>query len=101
MFTLVYADTGTVVNAIFAKIVNPVIVFLFIVAFVYFLYGIVVFIKNSNNTEERDKGKRHIGWGLIGLMIMFGSYTIIQIIVNTFDFESPQNGPDYRNIDKR
>lgn len=101
MFTTAFADTGTVVNAIFGKIVTPVINFLFIVAFLYFLWGIIVFIKNSNNETERAKGKKHIMWGLVGFVVMFGAYTIMQVIINTLDLDSPPGGPDYRNVEKR
>lgn len=100
MFNIAYADTGAVVNAVFDKIVNPVIVFLFIVAFLYFIYGIVLFIKDSNNQEKRDQGKKHMVWGIVGLLVMFSCYTIMQIIVNTLDLDSPPSGPDYRNIDR-
>lgn len=101
MFSVVYADTGAVVNAIFGKIVTPIINFLFIAAFVYFVWGIVIFLKNADNDTERTKGKKRIVWGLAGFMVMFGAYTIMQIIVNTLDLDSPPNGPDYRTIDQR
>lgn len=100
MFTIAYADTGTVVNAIFAKILDPIIAFMFIAAFLVFVWGIVIFIKNSNNETEREKGKKHMIWGIVGLVVMFSCYTILQIIVNTLDLESPPNGPNYRTIDK-
>lgn len=100
MFTLALADTGAVVNAIFAKLVTPFVNFLFILAFLYFIFGIVVFIKNANKKDEREKGKKHFMWGLIGFLIMFGCFTIMQIIVNTLDLESPPGGPDYRTIDQ-
>jgi len=100
MFNIAYAETGSVVNAIFAKVVDPVINFLFILAFLYFIYGIVVFIQNANNEEARAKGKQHMVWGIVGLLIMFSAFTIMQIIVNTLDLESPPNGPNYRQIDQ-
>jgi hypothetical protein len=102
MFTVAYAaETGEIVNAVFTKIVDPVIIFGFVVAFFYFMWGIVAFIRNSDNSEKRDIGKRHMVWGIVGLLIMFSCFTILQIIVNTLDLESPPNGPDYRTIDQR
>lgn len=100
MFNVALADTGTVVNAVFDKILNPFINALFVLAFLYFVYGIVMFIKNANKQDARDKGKKHFMWGMIGFLVMFGCYTIMQIIVNTLDLESPPGGPDYRNIDQ-
>lgn len=61
-------------------VVNPVIVILFAVAFLYFLWGVFLFIKNSDNDTGRTTGKRHITWGLVGLIIMVGAAAIVQVI---------------------
>lgn len=98
---IAYADTAGVANAVFEKIVHPVINFLFVAAFVYFIFGIVVFIQGANNKDKREVGKRHMGFGLLGLLVMFGCYTILQLIVNTLKLESPPGGPDYNTIDQR
>ncbi len=102
MFTIAYAaETGEIVNAVFTKIVDPVVIFGFVVAFFYFMWGIVAFIRSADNPAKRDIGKKHIGWGLVGLLVMFSCYTILQLIVNTLDLKSPPNGPDYRTINQR
>jgi uncharacterized membrane protein YidH (DUF202 family) len=75
-------------------IINPLILLLFALAVVYFLYGVFEFISNQENEEKKTKGKSHMIWGIIGITIMMGVFTIIQIILNTLNIEgiSPEQG---------
>ncbi len=41
-------------------------------------------IKNADNMTERDKGKRVMLYGGLGLLIMFGAQGIVEIIKGTF-----------------
>lgn len=65
-------------------ILNPLIQFAFVVAFVIFIWGLAEFIRGANNPEARKKGQDHMLWGTVGLVIMVGVYGIILILVNTF-----------------
>jgi uncharacterized membrane protein YidH (DUF202 family) len=75
-------------------IINPLIILLFALAVVYFLYGVFEFISNQENEEKRSKGKSHMIWGIIGITIMMGVFTIIHIILNTLNIEgvNPEQG---------
>ena len=86
MFSSVaYAKTfEEVVFSINKTVLNPLIQFAFIVAFVFFIWGVMQFIRNANNPEGRKKGQDHMVWGVIGLVIMLGVYGIINILINTF-----------------
>jgi hypothetical protein len=55
-------------------------------AVVYFLWGVVGFIKNADNTEKREEGYKHMIWGIIGLFIMISANGIINIIRSTIGF---------------
>ncbi|PIZ86728.1 hypothetical protein COX93_03415 [Candidatus Nomurabacteria bacterium CG_4_10_14_0_2_um_filter_30_12] len=95
LFTNVaYASVDSIVEKINKLIINPIIVFLFALAVVYFLYGIFQFIANQDNEEAKTKGKNHIIWGTIGIVIMIGVFTILGIIMRTFNIEGidPQMG---------
>lgn len=65
-------------------IVNPLIRLLFAVALVVFLWGVFEYIKDSDSSDGREKGKKHIIWGIIGLLIMVSAYSIINIALETF-----------------
>lgn len=49
-------------------------------AFVYFLYGVVKFIYNINNPEEKKLGRNHMLYGLIGLFIIFSVGGILSVL---------------------
>ena len=86
MFPLVaHATTlDELLSKVSAKIINPAIEFAFIIALVVFLFGVLEFIRGANNEEKRKKGREHIMWGIVGFLIMFGVWGIINILVNTF-----------------
>ena len=73
-------------------ILNPIIGLLFALAFMYFLWGVFVFIKNSDNETDKETGRQHMIWGLVGMVIMVGSYAIISIITGTFGVDNPFPG---------
>jgi succinate dehydrogenase/fumarate reductase cytochrome b subunit len=65
------------------QIINPLIVFLFALALVYFLYGMTEFLWNGGNDEKKTIGKSHMLWGVVGLTIMVGVWAILNVILNT------------------
>ena len=64
-------------------IVDPIIYFLFALALVYFLYGVLELIRNADSDEARQTGRQHILWGVIGMFIMVSFYGIMHVICNT------------------
>lgn len=78
-------DVDSLISKISSSILNPAIVLMAGFALVVFLYGVVEFISGSDNEKMRDQGKKHIMWGLIGLVVMFGALGIINIIQSFID----------------
>lgn len=66
------------------QIINPIILLLAAVAFVVFLWGVFVFIAHAGEETKRAEGKSAIIWGLVGLVIIFGAYGIINLAMGTF-----------------
>ncbi len=71
-----------------AMIINPLIAFLFALAILYFLYGMVKFMTSQENEEAKTTGKQHMIWGIIGMTIMMGVYVILNIVLRTFGLPS-------------
>lgn len=67
------------------QIVNPIILLLAATAFVVFLWGVFVFIAHAGEEAKREEGKKAILWGLVGLVIIFGAYGIINLALGTFN----------------
>ncbi len=73
-------------------ILNPLIGLLFVVALIVFFWGLVQFIGNAGSEDARQKGKRNIMWGIIGMFIMISVFGIIKIILGTFGIDSGTGG---------
>lgn len=76
---------------VIVEIINPIILLLSAGAFVVFLWGVFVFIKNAGDEGSRAEGKQAILWGLMGLVIIFGAYGIINVALGTFGQPDIQN----------
>lgn len=70
------------IDKIFRLAITPFLKFLFALAAIIFIFGVVEFILNADNEDKRAQGKKHIVWGIIGLFIMFSVWGIIEIIMN-------------------
>ena len=71
-----------IIKNINTYIVNPLIFLFLAVAMVIFLWGVVSFFQNIDNSEERAQGIRHMIWGMVGLVIMISFQGIIGLIKN-------------------
>lgn len=94
-------DVGEkLINTVLDKIINPLVFFLFVAALIYFLWGVFMYLKDGDKQDARITGSRHILWGLVGLVIMMSVYGIIQLVVNTFNFQAPSRTVDLKSIGK-
>lgn len=82
-----YASVDSAIRSINKAIVNPLIVLMFAIATIYFLIGVFEFIKDSANADAREKGKQHIIWGLIGMLVMVTVFFIMRLILGTLGIE--------------
>lgn len=72
-----------VIVVILDKIVNPIIVVMFVLALIVFLWGIFNFLSSDEGGEGRTKGKASMVWGIVGFFIMVSVYGILAFIKNT------------------
>ena len=97
-----YAQTSTTsaitvfVGKVDRRIVNPLIIFMFAAALAYFLFGVVEFLINSGTAGEKNDGKQHMLWGVIGMFIMFSVFGILKLIENTLGIDVSGNPILYR-----
>ena len=67
------------------QIINPIILLLSAGAFIVFLWGVFEFVVHAGDAKNREDGRKAILWGLVGLVIIFGAYGIINVVLGTFD----------------
>ena len=90
------ADIVTLMGSINRVIINPLIVFLFALAIVYFVYGLVRYLLTPENEEIRTRSKSHMLWGIFGMFIMIAVFGIMNILLKTVGEENIKiNNGDY------
>jgi len=72
-------------NRVSGAILNPLILILFSVAFIYFAWGVVKLI--NADAGKKEEGKNAVIWGLVGMFIMFSTYGIIKLLLDTFGID--------------
>ena len=79
----------SILNGVNRYILNPIIVLFFVIALVVFFWGIFEMIGNAASEDVRERGKKNMLWGLVGMFIMMSVYGIIHILLNTFGIPTP------------
>jgi uncharacterized membrane protein YidH (DUF202 family) len=97
IFPVAEASVLTLMKSVDRVIINPIIFFLFAVAMVYFLYGLVQYLMSPDNEEINQTSKQHMLWGIVGLFIMVAVFGIMNLILNTVGEHKIQiqNNGDY------
>ena len=98
---IAWAATGTlsvktVIYRIDYYILNPLIQLGFIVALIVFVWGVIEYLrqKSQGSISVFDKTRGggaadHIGWGLLGLLIMVSAFGIMTLIKNVIGSTIP------------
>ena len=70
-------------------ILNPLITLAFAVAFLIFFWGIFQFVNSETSEKARVAGKRKIVYGLVGMLVMFSAYGLLNLVLTTFGIPKP------------
>lgn len=64
-------------------VLNPLIIFAFVLALLYFLWGMIDFLRNRQiSAEKSNEGKSHMLYGVIGMTIMASAFAIMSTLAN-------------------
>ncbi|MEX0935106.1 MAG: hypothetical protein WDZ70_02175 [Candidatus Paceibacterota bacterium] len=72
-----------IIDNLFTVIIQPLILLLFAVAVVLFLFGVLKTLVKGGSSEARETGRKHITWGIVGMVIMVSAWAIVRILENT------------------
>ncbi len=78
--TTIQAGADSLAQKMVVNILNPIIELLGVLAIVYFLFGVLQYIINSDNEDGLERAKKYMMWGLIGLFIMVSAWGFIALI---------------------
>ena len=86
------AEVKDLIRRFVDALIDPLVIGLFALAFLLFMWGLLVFmlsVSNNDTGEGAANGKRHMLWGLLGMVVMFSVAGIINIITSSIgDTES-------------
>lgn len=77
------ASVLSVVQTITKVIVNPLIIFLFALATIYFIVGLVKYLLQPDSKEVKEQSKDQMIYGVLGMFIMIAVFGIMRIYLNT------------------
>jgi hypothetical protein len=77
------------IDNIILQIVNPGLKLLLVLAFFFFLWGVLEMIKGAASDTERSKGRNHMLWGIVGMAIMASAFGISNLICDTVHCDEP------------
>ncbi len=72
-----------IVNTIF----EPIAYLLFSLGFLVFMWGLIEFIANPTKASIKEKGKQHMIFGILGLLIMVSVWGIVNLITSTLGID--------------
>ena len=77
-------STAQLVANLDTYIVNPVLALIFAAGLVVFFWGAIEFLGalNQMGFGNKEDGKRHMFYGLIGMFIMVAAYALLQFIAS-------------------
>lgn len=84
------SELNKFLGKVVVEIINPIILLLSAAAFVLFIWGVFEFVAHAGDETKRTEGKRAIMWGLVGLVVIFGAYGILNIALGTFSLPPVQ-----------
>ncbi|HLD22093.1 MAG TPA: hypothetical protein VJB65_04295 [Patescibacteria group bacterium] len=71
-----------------ASVIKHVLEYLGVIALLLFVYGGFLMLISSGNQERVKTGKAVVTWAIVGLMIIFSSYGMADLLFKKFGGES-------------
>jgi uncharacterized membrane protein YidH (DUF202 family) len=80
-------EAASFVTRLNDAILFPLIALLSGVALLFLLYGCAEYIMNASNDQAREQGKKHITYGIVGLLVMVSAYSVLTLATGTFGLD--------------
>ncbi len=86
------SSLNDLVNFVTDSILMSVIKLIGALALLFFLWGVMKFIRDADNAAKREEGRQFIIWGIIGLFVMVSVFGLVRILENTFQLPTQNSG---------
>lgn len=82
-------DFQGIVSLIITSILNPVVALLVGAAVVYFMWGLLTYVRRGAEEGDRTKGIQMMTYGIFALFVMVSVWGLVYILINTFSLGNP------------
>ncbi len=79
-----FSTFGSTMMCLSEFIVGSLVRVLLLLAIFIFIWNLVKFIANRDDVKAREESKKYMFWALVGLMVMFAFWGLVQILAYTF-----------------
>jgi hypothetical protein len=91
MYAYAATEAQIVAQGLLSKIneaiLFPLITLMMAAALLIFLYGAFEYVKGASNDSDREKGKQHLLYGTIGMLVMLSAMSILYVAAGTFGLD--------------
>ena len=88
-------------NLIIGKTINAVLGIVGSLALVMFIYGGILWMTSAGNDQRVQKGKDTLLWAVIGLIVIFSSYAMVNFVLNDVIGDGNSNASESGNTSGR
>lgn len=71
---------NSLLDKIKAAILYPLMSLMLGIAILVFLWGVFEMVVHATDSEARSKGRQHIMYGIIGIVVMLSALTLLRIV---------------------
>src|SRR3989344_9617250 len=85
-------DVRGILNFFTCLLLDSVVPLLITLAIVVFIYGVIRYIANANDSAKREEGRNFMIWGIIGIFVIVSIWGLVKLLAGTFgvSFVIPQ-----------
>lgn len=91
-----FANAQTTFGTIISKVsdwITMLVPLAISAALLFFIWGLVVFVRDSGEEEALEEGKRKMIWGIIALFVIVAVWGLVLFIANSFNINLRENAP--------
>ena len=77
-------DVRGILNFFTCLLLDSVVPLLITLAIVVFIYGVIRYIANANDSAKREEGRNFMIWGIIGIFVIVSIWGLVELLAGTF-----------------
>lgn len=81
-------DFKGILELITSSILNPLVALFLGIALIYFMWGVLTYVRRGESEGDRAKGIQMMTYGIIAIFVMVSVWGLVYILINTFNLNT-------------